>query len=1308
MGQITSTNLLLSGAGLFQLTSATNDTDNLAADIDGTFDYFDADDVTLAELSCDGITINGLNVTVDATITTNNGDLNQDATAPIVVGGLTTLDVGTGTICLVGADGDADGDNDNDLNTLVIVNAADAEIVDRNDLIVNSANVANRLQLQAGNVDPGNLNLAGNLTVGNQILLQASNGVSQTGGIITTGELLLGGDTAIESTGVYELSNNNAINQLAFSIVGTLNFSNVGDFEVTSLAYVSACDPAEDETIDDSSATDKIRLTVDGTLGLDANVSSETVFIEATNGVTQTGGQVISTNLMLAGSGLFQLTSVSNDTDNLAADIDGTLNYFDADDLTLAELSCDGIVVTGLNVTVDATVTTNNGDLDQDATAPIVVGGLTTLDVGTGTVGLVDGDLDADGNNDNDLNTLVIVNATDAEIVDRNDLIVDSANVANRLQLQAGSIDPGNLNLAGNLTVGNQILLQASNGVLQTGGIITTDELLLGGDTPIESSGVYDLTSENIVDRLAFNILGTLDFNNAGDFEVASLAYVSASDPVEDETIADSSATDKARLTVDGTIGLDTSVSSETVFIEATNGVTQTGGQIISTNLMLSGAGLFQLTSETNDTDNLAADINGTFDYFDADDVTLAELSCDGITIKGLNVTVDATVTTNSGDLDQDATAAIVVGGLTTLDVGTGTICLVGADRDADGDNDNDLNTLVIVSATNAEIVDRDDLIVNSVDVVDRLQLQAGSIDPGNLNLAGNLNAGNQILLQASNGVSQTDGIITTSELLLGGDTAIESTGVYDLVNDNVINRLAFSVIGTFNFNYVGDFEVTSLAYVSACDPVQDETIAASSATDKVRLTVDGTLELDASVSSETVFIEATNGVTQTSGQIISTNLLLSGAGLFQLTSETNDTDNLAADVDGTFVYFDADDVTLAELSCDGITIKGLTVTVDATVTTNNGDLDQDATAAIVVGGLTTLDVGTGTICLVGADGDADGDNDNDLNTLVIANATDAEIVDRNDLIVNSVNVADRLQLQAGSVDLGNLNLAGNLTVGNQILLQASNGVSQTGGIVTTSELSLGGDTAIESTGVYDLINDNVVDQLAFSIVGTLNFSNVGDFEVTSLAYVSACDPAEDETIDDSSATDKIRLTVDGTLGLDTGVSSETVFVEAANGVTQTGGQIVSTNLMLSGTGLFQLTSETNDADNLAADIDGTFDYFDADDVTLAELSCDGITIKGLNVTVDATITTNSGDLDQDATAAIVVGGLTTLDVGTGTICLVGADGDADGDNDNDLNTLVIVNATDAEIVDRNDLIVNSANAAIDCNCKLEVLTPAT
>ena len=162
---------------------------------------------------------------------------------------------------------------------------------------------------------------------------------------------------------MFDLSQGNDVEQLAFTVVGTFNFVDVDSFDVVSLNYVSPFDSVENETIGDSSATDK-RLTANGTIGLETGLSSETVFIEATNVVAQVGGQITSTNLILSGTGLFQLTSVANDTDNLAADIDGTLNYFDADDVTLAELSCDGITITGLSVTGAATISTNNGDLD--------------------------------------------------------------------------------------------------------------------------------------------------------------------------------------------------------------------------------------------------------------------------------------------------------------------------------------------------------------------------------------------------------------------------------------------------------------------------------------------------------------------------------------------------------------------------------------------------------------------------------------------------------------------------------------------------------------------------------------------------------------------------------------------------------------------------------------------------------------------------------------------------------------------------------------------------------------------------------
>ena len=369
--------------------------------------------------------------------------------------------------------------------------------------------------------------------------------------------------------------------------------------------------------------------------------------------------------------------------------------------------------------------------------------------------------------------------------------------------MQAGSVDSGNLNLAGNLNAGNQILLQASNGVSQTGGIITTSELLLGGDAAIESTGVFDLANDNVVDQLAFDILGTLNFNNVGDFEVTSLAYDSASGSAEDETITNSSATDKIRLTADGTIGLDTGVSSETVFIEATDGVIQTGGQVLSTNLLLSGTGLFQLASVTNDTDNLAADIDGTLDYFDADDLTLAELSCDGITITGLNVTGDATISTDDGDLHQDSNAPIIVGGTTTIDVGTANICLIFGDNNSDSFNDNDLNRLIVASATTIEFVDSDEVEVGGVSAIERIRIESGNVTTGGTVITGDLTAAEQILLQSSGGITQTEGVLNASDLIVSG------TGSFDLFNQNLIGDVTNA--GKVSVQVTGDFAFQNL-----------------------------------------------------------------------------------------------------------------------------------------------------------------------------------------------------------------------------------------------------------------------------------------------------------------------------------------------------------------------------------------------------------------------------------------------------------------------------------------------------------------
>ena len=138
----------------------------------------------------------------------------------------------------------------NDFSNLQIVNATNAEVLDANDLNIVSVNVTNQLWLAAGGNDAtpgdgagGTLTLNGNVTVGTQALLQASEGVNQAAGVIDVNQLLLGGDEAKESTGDFILNGNNVVSELAATLVDNLEFTNTVDLTIVKATYTSICDP---------------------------------------------------------------------------------------------------------------------------------------------------------------------------------------------------------------------------------------------------------------------------------------------------------------------------------------------------------------------------------------------------------------------------------------------------------------------------------------------------------------------------------------------------------------------------------------------------------------------------------------------------------------------------------------------------------------------------------------------------------------------------------------------------------------------------------------------------------------------------------------------------------------------------------------------------------------------------------------------------------------------------------------------------------------------------------------------------------
>ena len=175
---------------------------------------------------------------------------------------------------------------------------------------------------------------------------------------------------------------------------------------------------------------------------------------------------------------------------------------------------------------------------------------------------------------------------------------------------------------------------------------------------------------------------------------------------------------------------------------------------------------------QANRVNELAATLNGSLWIVSATDLTVTKAEFESVCDTDSDEAFDGIVTGSGlsldvmGDLDQ-SDGVVIVGGAATL-TATGNICLVGADCVGDDgvlDTFNDFQTLEIVSAANAEIVDANDLTVTGATVDGQLRLAAGEVGAGMLMLDGNITAGSQsagtgqVLLQASNGVEQDSGI---------------------------------------------------------------------------------------------------------------------------------------------------------------------------------------------------------------------------------------------------------------------------------------------------------------------------------------------------------------------------------------------------------------------------------------------------------------------------------------------------------------------------------------------------------------------
>ena len=244
-------------------------------------------------------------------------------------------------------------------------------------------------------------------------------------------------------------------------------------------------------------------------------------------------------------------------------------------------------------------------------------------------------------NSGNDFTNFTATSALNVEVVDSNDLELGSISATNQSWFQAGALDgvlgdgtDGTLTISDNIFTA-ELLLQASEGIDQSGGFIDADHLFLGGDESIEGGGLFNLSSANDVQLLSANINDDLQLNSVSSLTLMDGSYDSFCD--------------------DPGTNLDTEVFADFTI----------GG-----NLTL---------SVTGDLDQFGASVMVAGDSdLSADNVVLNESSNDFVGTVGLATTGSATIVDanefvlNTSTIGSDLDVTVVTGNLS--DVGAAAV----------------------------------------------------------------------------------------------------------------------------------------------------------------------------------------------------------------------------------------------------------------------------------------------------------------------------------------------------------------------------------------------------------------------------------------------------------------------------------------------------------------------------------------------------------------------------------------------------------------------------------------------------------
>jgi hypothetical protein len=398
------------------------------------------------------------------------------------------------------------------------------------------------------------LNAAGTIQINQAVsagtgavrLQTTTGGVSQSAmGTITADKL--GVRNAL--TGNITLDQNNNVNTFAASNTAANASITYNDADAVTVGSVSADGTLFTATNGIATSVGNVNLTSGGLLtigdgtGQDITAAGATVTLTtAAGGITEAAGSIVSaSNLLLLGTGNDSLTQ-ANLVTTLAANVDGTINYVDADALTIGSVGAtNGITTTNDNVSVK----TSTGDLTL--TQAITAGtGTVTLEATTGS--LVDGNDGSTMITAGDLSLSAKTNIGDITNWSAGTGNAIDATISGNLTKAAVTDANGEIfiKFTGNATIGTGALSLApgaaasamivATGNLDARNINSTTALSAGDQLALEGNGTLTLPDAglNVSDTGNLRLHGAGDVVDAsgrtlGELRAANLDFVSGS-----------------------------------------------------------------------------------------------------------------------------------------------------------------------------------------------------------------------------------------------------------------------------------------------------------------------------------------------------------------------------------------------------------------------------------------------------------------------------------------------------------------------------------------------------------------------------------------------------------------------------------------------------------------------------------------------------------------------------------------------------------------------------------------------------------